>query len=99
MPFFPAKVVDPREVATTDEVEEQIVTFDQAARAADVQLRTEGYAIAVFHYVDAGERNTITNVNTNRAARLFDFAQVSATVAVGFPFSQVFANALTSAAR
>ena len=97
MPVFPAEVADAREVATLDEIEEQIVTFDETARTAILKDLAECRTIIrVFVDADTRERNATENIDPNVAARFFDLAQVRA-IAVGFPVGEVVADAAAAA--
>ena len=93
MPIFPAKVADAREIATTNEVKKQIVTFDETAWTTIFHLIAEDRAIIrVSNYFDAGERNAIDDIDSNVAARFFDLTQV-VTAGAWIETNEVIADA------
>src|SRR6478672_4433984 len=99
----PADAGDAGEIAASDQVKKQVVTFDQAAWAAGFHSFAERPVSAVVaRHFYAGKRHAIVQIDAYLAAtRIFDLAQRSA-ITGEFQAGQIFAEAIappTVAAR
>lgn len=95
MPITPPDLDDAREIAAPNEVEQQIVSFDESSRSTLFDFK-ERQAIAVVESrQNTGDRDTILQINPSAAAGFFDFTQRSA-FGLG-EVNEVVAKATTSA--
>src|SRR5262249_36098772 len=100
MPLLPADRADVRQIAAADQVEQEIVALDQAARTARLDLTLQRPAVAfVLHHPDAGQRDAVLAVGARRApALLVDLRQRRAAVAARLQLREVLTDAAAAAA-
>src|SRR5689334_8134251 len=97
VPRFPAEVLDVSEIATADEIKQQIVTLNQTTRSARFVQCLEDEATLVVIQFETTEWNTVMKIDSDISARSFDLTKAVA-ISTDTQVCQVMAETLATAA-
>jgi hypothetical protein len=77
MPIRPSDALNPREIAAAYQVEQQIVSLDEPTRSAIFDIGSKFPITFAFGDINTRDRDPVPEVNIDRAAMLFNRAQVA----------------------